>query len=134
MDTAETPHQKSGIYNYFGGATIHKLIINGNITENGNEYNKTDNKIKESTDSVKNEENSELVNALKPIFYGDVDETKSFLADIQGVKPTQVTERVNAYLRMNKISGKSSRRDLWVILHENGLYDKSESNWNQQII
>ncbi len=39
METAEKPHHKSGIYNYFGGATIHKLVINGNITENGNTYN-----------------------------------------------------------------------------------------------
>ncbi len=39
METAEKPHQNSGIYNNFEGATIYKLVINGNITENGNSYN-----------------------------------------------------------------------------------------------
>ncbi len=76
----------------------------------------------------------ELVIALKPIFFGDEDEARAFLDDIQGMKPKQVTECVKAYLRMKKISDVSCRRDLWVILHENGLYDKSESNWNKQIV
>lgn len=38
METTETPqHQHGGIVNYFQGATIHNLVINGNMTKNGTE-------------------------------------------------------------------------------------------------
>ena len=39
METIETPRQESGgIYNYFQGATINNLVINGNMTKNGTEH------------------------------------------------------------------------------------------------
>ena len=34
----ETPHHSGGIYNYFQGATIHNLVINGNMNKNGSEH------------------------------------------------------------------------------------------------
>lgn len=38
METEETPHHHhGGIYNYFQGATIHNLVINGNMNKNGND-------------------------------------------------------------------------------------------------
>ena len=30
--TEETSHRRGGIYNYFEGATIHNLVINGNMS------------------------------------------------------------------------------------------------------
>lgn len=40
METLEKPQQHGGIYNYFSGATINNLVINGNMTKNGPEnYN-----------------------------------------------------------------------------------------------
>lgn len=39
METGETPQQRGGgIYNYFEGATIHNLVINGSMTKNGDEH------------------------------------------------------------------------------------------------
>lgn len=40
MNPLETPHQHGGIVNYFQGATIHNIVINGNMTRSGSEsYN-----------------------------------------------------------------------------------------------
>ena len=74
-----------------------------------------------------------LVAALKPIFYGNEQEVRDFLAAIQGVKPKQITDKVNQLVRDRKISKMSCRRDLWKPLHDFGLYKPTESNWNQQV-
>lgn len=37
METSEKPQHHGGIVNYFQGATIHNLVINGNMTKSGNE-------------------------------------------------------------------------------------------------
>lgn len=34
----ETPHHSGGIHNYFQGATIHNLVINGNMNKHGSEH------------------------------------------------------------------------------------------------
>lgn len=45
METLEKPQQHGGIYNYFQGATINNLVINGNMTKNGPEnYNSQEKK------------------------------------------------------------------------------------------
>ena len=76
----------------------------------------------------------EIVAKLRPIFFGDDHEANGFLMDIQTMKPTQITDRVNKMVKEKKISEMSRKRDLWMILHENHLYDKSESNWNSQVL
>lgn len=35
----QEPHRSGGIYNYFEGATIHNIVINGNMIKNGPEHN-----------------------------------------------------------------------------------------------
>jgi hypothetical protein len=75
----------------------------------------------------------EIVVKLKPIFYNDEAEANSFLSDIQHMKGKQITERVNQLVRARQISEISRKRELWSVLHEYGLYDKSESNWNSQV-
>jgi len=37
METGETPQHHGGIVNYFQGATIHNMVINGNMSKNGTE-------------------------------------------------------------------------------------------------
>lgn len=37
MEQEEKPQHSGGIYNYFQGATIHNMVINGNMTRNGTE-------------------------------------------------------------------------------------------------
>ena len=40
MEQEKPHHQRGGIYNYFEGATIHNIVINGNMNKYGNEqYN-----------------------------------------------------------------------------------------------
>lgn len=75
----------------------------------------------------------EIVCKLKPIFFGDEEEVNRFLLDIQGMKSKQITDRVNLLVKDNVISDLSRKRDLWKVLHDFGLYDKSESNWNSQV-
>ena len=38
MESTETPQMRGGIVNYFQGATIHNIVINGNMTRSGNEH------------------------------------------------------------------------------------------------
>ncbi|MBR1521430.1 MAG: hypothetical protein IJ635_09360 [Bacteroidaceae bacterium] len=75
----------------------------------------------------------EVVRRLVPIFYGDEDEARAFVDCIRGMRPRQVTERVNQLVRERKISDASKHRRLWEVLSGAGLYGKSESNWNSQV-
>jgi hypothetical protein len=79
------------------------------------------------------EQQQDVVEKLKPMFYGQLEDAKAFLVSIQGLKPTQITDKVNQLVREKKISDMSKHRDLWKVLHDCGIYDKSESNWNQQV-
>lgn len=38
MESTETPQHVGGIVNYFQGATIHNIVINGNMTKRGAEH------------------------------------------------------------------------------------------------
>ncbi|MBQ7421424.1 MAG: hypothetical protein IJV27_04710 [Prevotella sp.] len=79
------------------------------------------------------EKEQDIVTQLKPIFYGSEEEVKAFFVSIQGMKPSQITERVRQLVKEKKISDLSCRRDLWKVLHDSGIYPCSESNWNQQV-
>ena len=79
------------------------------------------------------EKEEEVINQLKPMFYGSEEEAKAFLVSIQGMKATQITEKVNQLVSEKKISDMSKHRDLWKVLHDCGVYERSESNWNMQV-
>ena len=79
------------------------------------------------------EKDEEVINQLKPMFYGSEEEAKAFLVSIQGMKPTQITDKVNQLVNEKKISDMSKHRDLWKVLHDCGVYERSESNWNMQV-
>ena len=79
------------------------------------------------------EQQQEVVEKLKPIFFGIEADAREFLVSIEGMKATQITTKVNQLVDEGKISPLSSHRDLWRVLHDCGLYEKSESNWNQQV-
>jgi hypothetical protein len=79
------------------------------------------------------EQQKDVVERLRPIFYGQIDDAKAFLVSIQGMKPTQIIDKVNQLVKAKKISEVSKHRDLWKVIHDCGIYDKSESNWNQQV-
>jgi len=79
------------------------------------------------------EKDEEVLNQLKPIFFGSEEEAKAFLVSIQGMKATQITDKVNRLVIEKKISDMSKHRDLWKVLHDCGIYERSESNWNMQV-
>ena len=79
------------------------------------------------------DDEQDVIDRLKPMFYGDAENAKAFLQGIQGMKPTQITEKVNQLVGERKISDMSKHRDLWKVLSDCGIYDKSETNWNRQI-
>lgn len=75
----------------------------------------------------------EVIDKLKPIFYNDRTEALKFYKEIQGMKPTQITDRVNKLVSERKISEMSRKRDLWRVLHDCGIYKRTETNWNDQV-
>lgn len=93
--------------------------------------NITQNPVKASAEL--DEEQQDIADKLKPMFFGQIEDAKAFLISIQGMKPTQITDKVNQLVSEKKISEMSKHRDLWKVLHDCGIYDKSESNWNQQV-
>ncbi len=76
---------------------------------------------------------SAIIDRLKPIFFGVEQEARAFLESIQGMEAKQITAKVNQLVSENTISELSKNRALWKVLHDNGIYDKTESNWNQQV-
>lgn len=80
-----------------------------------------------------NEENEGIVERLKPMFFGIEDDARDFLSSIQGMKPTQITAKVNKLVGERKISEISRHRALWSVLHDCGIYKPSEANWNYQV-
>lgn len=67
MESTEPTQHRSGIFNYFQGATINNLVINGNMTKSGSEdYHNTGSK--ETTSSVTAEQVVEAVKRCKGIF------------------------------------------------------------------
>jgi hypothetical protein len=125
--------KKNGITNHFeAGANCQ--VFNGPIS--GCIFampgsNITQNPVQPSTEL--DEQQQDVVEKLKPMFYGQIEDAKAFLVSIQGMKPTQITDKVNQLVSDKKISDMSKHRDLWKVLHDCGIYDKSESNWNQQV-
>lgn len=74
-----------------------------------------------------------LIERICPIFYNDINEARAFANKIRGMKPVQITELVKDLRTKKVISEMSCHHDLWNILHEAGLYTRTESNWNERI-
>lgn len=87
----------------------------------------------EQTEDTEKANQNEVVSRLTPIFFGNREDAQGFLASIRGMKPTQITERVNQLVAAGKISQLSRKRDLWTVLHDAGIYACTEANWNDQI-
>ena len=89
--------------------------------------------VKEEEEIVLSPEEDALLVQLQPMFYGSEDNAKTFLGSIQGMKGKQITDMVNMMIAEKKLSELSCHRDLYMVLHDAGIYDKSESNWNMQV-
>lgn len=83
--------------------------------------------------SVTEEADEALASKLAPVFFGNRELVTEFMGRIKGAKPTDVTAEVNRLLKERKVSDISCNKVLWEILHENGYYAPTLSNWNSQI-
>lgn len=79
------------------------------------------------------EQEQDVVTQLAPIFYGSRTDAEDFLRRIRDMKPTGITRLVNECVKNKKISDVSHKTDLWRILHDNGLYKPTLSNWINQV-
>ena len=52
---------------------------------------------------------------------------------LESIRDSGCRFEVCKLVQAKKISEMSKHRDLWKVLHDCGIYDKSESNWNQQV-
>lgn len=72
---------------------------------------------------------------LKPIFYNNEENVKLFLKEISGMQANDITDLVNRWVQDKRISdyGYSRKGELWTILSDEGLYNKSRQNWNRRV-
>lgn len=75
----------------------------------------------------------EVTGQLLPIFYNNKAAVRDFLSNCLRMKSTQITDMVNRLVRDRVISDQSKGRDLWQVLHDYGIYTKTESNWNMRV-
>ena len=80
-------------------------------------------------------DDGELIEKLKPIFYNNEEDVKLFLKESTGMKPGDITDLVNRWVKDKRISdyGYSRKGVLWEILYEAGLYTKSRQNWCKRV-
>lgn len=78
---------------------------------------------------------AEVTERLKPIFYNNEGDVRTFLKEIAGMKPNDITDLVNRWVQDKRISdyGYSRKGALWEILNDAGLYTKSRQNWNRRV-
>lgn len=84
-------------------------------------------------DDVSHPHAAAIIEQLKPIFWGDEGQIKNFIEKIRGKKDIAVIDVIAEGVKGRIISEKSCHRDLWRILHENQLYNSTESNYNQTL-
>lgn len=86
------------------------------------------------TDAGTAENNETLLEELTPIFYGNKEQAEDYIQKIKNITKDVEKIRYTAQLvNENTISEMSCHRDLYSILHDHRLYNKSESNWNKVI-
>lgn len=97
------------------------------------EVKKDDDVVPENTKSPQYD--AVLIEKLKPIFYNNEKDVKLFLKEISGMKPSDITDFVNKWVKDKRISdyGYSRKGTLWKILNEAGLYTKSKQNWCRRV-
>lgn len=106
--------------------TIHAMIHAIGVVEEFDEDNVSD----PQDEAIEDEKDAAIIEQLKPIFWGDEEQIKSFLEKIRGKKNTAVIDVIAEGVKDRIISEQSCHRDLWKILHDAELYKATESNYN----
>lgn len=90
-----------------------------------------------NSEGKKHDENAlkerELLDKLTPMFWGEEEEARKFLDQSKKSKPRVITALVNELVPEKKLIDEYKKRDLWRVLHDAGIYTRSESNWNYQV-
>lgn len=79
------------------------------------------------------DEENNIAGRLAAVFYGDMEEAKKFLKTIAVMPQKEIPEVVNRLVSEKIISNRSHKHDLWKILHDEGIYLRTESNWNMYV-
>ena len=89
----------------------------------------------EQQENLEEQDNPDLVNKLKTIFYNNEDDVRLFLEEIVGMPPNDITDLVNRWVKDKRISdyGNGRKGTLWDILNKAGIYTKSRQNWNRRV-
>ena len=80
--------------------------------------------------SIDNEAERLLTVQLTPIFNFNPDWARDFLLLARGQKTTDITQLVSQWVRCKRINPDLCHRPLWTALHDAGIYNATESNWN----
>ena len=67
-------------------------------------------------------------------FNGNREKAVKFLAKIRGINDYEKAALVNSLVRNGDLSKEYKHRKMWSLLHRNGLYSKSESNWYKIVL
>jgi len=62
-----------------------------------------------------------------------MEEAKKFLKTIAVMPQKEIPDVVNRLVSEKIISNRSHKHDLWKILHDEGIYLRTESNWNMYV-
>lgn len=87
----------------------------------------------DTTEMTAADEESDIVERLAAVFYGDREEARTFLKTIAVMPQKEIPDVVNRLVGEKIISNRSHKHDLWKILHDAGLYLRTESNWNMYV-
>ena len=117
-----------------GTQTKTKTKTKTETDETETEEDETKTKTITKADAGTAENNETLLEELTPIFYGNKEQTEDYIQKIKNI--TKDVEKIRYTAKLvneNTISEMSCHRDLYSILHDHRLYNKSESNWNKVI-
>ena len=79
------------------------------------------------------DEENNIAGRLAAVFYGDMEEARKFLKTIAVMPQKEIPDVVNRLVSEKIISNRSHKHDLWKILHDEGIYLRTESNWNMYV-
>ena len=124
-----------GEVNEFFGQIDRISILTDILTGHAKEYGLEVDFTELQQETPEGQDNADLVERLKAIFYNNDENVRLFLKEITGMSPNDITDLVNRWVQEKRISdyGSSRKGDLWKILHEAELYPRTIQNWNRRV-
>ena len=104
-------------------------MLNDLNAMNGHEHIREREDLKEDGSELPYEDMERLIKCFK----GNREKAVKFLNKIRGMNDNEKAALVNSLVRSGDIAKEYKHRKLWSSLRRNGLYSKSESNWNKII-